>query len=126
MGLYRASSGRYTSVPTSMAHQVKTCLSFARLTRKFHPVCIAAAASTSNSALRGMWAPDYNQPSFTADSRPARLCLYHASQFDAYPILAEFCLPHCDIHPVQEDSWVAIQQKSSKCGKPTCSTMKLR
>src|SRR4030095_16139261 len=44
-----------------MAHQVKTCLFFARLTRKFHPVCIAAAVSTSSSALRGMYAPDYDK-----------------------------------------------------------------
>ena len=32
------------------------------------------------------------------------LCLCHGSQFDAYPILAEFCLLRCDVNPVQTRS----------------------
>ena len=39
-----------------------------------------------------------------AGSRLSMLCLCHGSQFDAYPILAEFCLLRCDVNPVQTRS----------------------
>ena len=37
----------------------------------------------------------------TAGARLPILGLYHCSQFDAYPILAEFCFLRRDVNPIQ-------------------------
>ena len=47
-------NGEKIMIPAINEHQIKTCFSFARLTIRFHVVCIIAAASSNPKAVSGI------------------------------------------------------------------------